>query len=499
MLFLWKSPNRLVYKLIVSILLFSGAITVLITAIQLYAEYRRDVNEIDTFISKIEKSFVVPIASGLWNFDMESVRLQLDGMLRFRDIEYLEITEKGNTIVSVGSRKTKHVISRNIPLTYNYKNQDRKIGKLTVTASLAGVYSRLFDRAISILISQGMKTFLVSGFILMIFHLLVTRHLGSINSYLKSLDIENLPRPLRLKRRVSTKHDELDQVVNSTNEMIVNLHESYQTINTELELRKQAEEKLSIAYKDIEKRVEERTAELVKANEQLKVEMEERKLAEEALEQLFETWGLAQKMAKIGNWSYNIETQQPIWSEQMFMVLGCDPEKDVPNYEAHKEIFHSDDWAMFDKAVQGAINGIPYNIEARIICTDGSIHWCNAQGFPRYDQDGNVVELFGTTQDITERKLAEEQIKSSLKEKEVLIQELYHRTKNNMQVIISMLHLQSRSIEDNKVLQIFKEMENRIKSMALVHQKLYQTKDLSRVDLKEYFHDLLTEVHAQKK
>jgi len=200
---------------------------------------------------------------------MQSVRLQLEGILRFRDIEYLEITEEGNKVVVVGSPQTKHVIVKNIPLIYNFKNQDREIGKLTVAASLARIYSRLFDRAISLLISQGIKTFLVSSFILIIFHLLVTRHLGSINSYLKSLDLKNLSRPLRLNRRVSTKHDELDQVVDSTNEMAVNLHESYQTINTELELRKQAEEKLSIAYKDIEKRIEERTAELTKATEQL--------------------------------------------------------------------------------------------------------------------------------------------------------------------------------------------------------------------------------------
>ena len=94
--------------------------------------------------------------------------------------------------------------------------------------------------------------------------------------------------------------------------------------------------------------------------------------------------------------------------------------------------------------------------------------------------------------DITERKRAGEKLKTSLKEKEVLLRELYHRTKNNMQVIIAMLHLQSQSIEDEKILQIFKETENRIKSMALVHEKLYQTKDLSRIDLKEYFNDLLS-------
>ncbi|KKM15914.1 hypothetical protein LCGC14_1691250, partial [marine sediment metagenome] len=244
MLFLWKSQNRLVYKLIVSILLFSGTITVIITAIQLYAEYRRDVNDIDVFISKIEKSFLSPIASSLWHLDMQSVRLQLEGILRFRDIEYLEITEEGNKVVVVGSPQTKHEIVKSIPLIYNFKNQDREIGKLTVAASLSRIYSRLFDRAISLLISQGIKTFLVSSFILMIFHLLVTRHLGSINLYLKSLDLKNLPRPLRLNRRVSTKHDELDQVVDSTIEMAVNLHESYQTINTELELRKQAEDEL---------------------------------------------------------------------------------------------------------------------------------------------------------------------------------------------------------------------------------------------------------------
>jgi PAS domain S-box-containing protein len=244
MLFLWKSRNRLVYKLIVSILLFSGTITVIITAIQLYAEYRRDVNDIDVFISRIEKSFLSPIASSLWNLDMQSVRLQLEGILRFRDIEYLEITEEGNKVVVVGTPQTKHLIVKSIPLIYNFKNQDREIGKLTVAASLTRIYSRLFDRAIALLISQGIKTFLVSSFILMIFHLLVTRHLGSINSYLKRLDLKNLPRPLRLNRRVSTKHDELDQVVDSTNEMAVNLHESYQTINTELELRKQAEDAL---------------------------------------------------------------------------------------------------------------------------------------------------------------------------------------------------------------------------------------------------------------
>ena len=93
----------------------------------------------------------------------------------------------------------------------------------------------------------------------------------------------------------------------------------------------------------------------------------------------------------------------------------------------------------------------------------------------------------------SEKKLltSEEQIKTSLKEKETLLRELYHRTKNNMQVIVSMINLQAQYIEDKNSLKIFEETTNKINSMALVHEKLYQTKDLSRINLKEYFNDLI--------
>ena len=107
--------------------------------------------------------------------------------------------------------------------------------------------------------------------------------------------------------------------------------------------------------------------------------------------------------------------------------------------------------------------------------------------------------FFGIFRDITELKKTEDQIKASLKEKETFIREVYHRTKNNMQVITAMLHLRTRNIEDDNVIQIFKEMEDRIKVMALVHEKLYQTKDLSRIDLKDYFNDLLILVKRSHK
>jgi PAS domain S-box-containing protein len=95
-----------------------------------------------------------------------------------------------------------------------------------------------------------------------------------------------------------------------------------------------------------------------------------------------------------------------------------------------------------------------------------------------------------TAFDITPRKKAEEQIKRSLEEKETLLQEIHHRVKNNMQVIISLLNLQSAAIQDEKVKTLLKESGSRVNAMALIHNHLYQSSSLSEIDLNQYFKSL---------
>ncbi len=110
--------------------------------------------------------------------------------------------------------------------------------------------------------------------------------------------------------------------------------------------------------------------------------------------------------------------------------------------------------------------------------------------------DGRPIGIQGIGRDITERRLMEEQIRSSLREKETLLREVHHRVKNNFQVILSLLNLQAANMENAGVKKYFDDAQSRIRSMALVHELLYQSGDISRLDISRYITTIVNELHA---
>ncbi len=155
---------------------------------------------------------------------------------------------------------------------------------------------------------------------------------------------------------------------------------------------------------------------------------------------------------------------------------------------------HAEDHARLIEATATVQTGGEYDLEYRIVRPDGEVRWVRDRAFSIANVSGEVYRVAGIVDDVTERKQALEQIKTSLHEKEVLLKEIHHRVKNNMQVITSLLNLQSRTIRDEQALSVFKDSQNRVKSMALIHETLYQSKDLSRIDFAEYLQKLVAHV-----
>lgn len=107
----------------------------------------------------------------------------------------------------------------------------------------------------------------------------------------------------------------------------------------------------------------------------------------------------------------------------------------------------------------------------------------------------NNSEVILVVRNITDSKLASVRMEASLREKEVLLKEIHHRVKNNLQVISSILNLQSSYLKDQQIIQILKECQNRIKSMAFIHESLYQNKDFTNINFKDYLSHLISNLH----
>ena len=140
-----------------------------------------------------------------------------------------------------------------------------------------------------------------------------------------------------------------------------------------------------------------------------------------------------------------------------------------------------------------------FTMEYRLKRKDGEYRWILDTGVPRFTQDGTFLGYIGSSMDTTEQKNYREQIENSLKEKVVLLKEIHHRVKNNLQVISSLFHLQSSYIKDKDAQNAFLESQDRVKSMALIHEKLYLSKNLSQVNFSQYVHELITSLLSSYK
>ncbi|MBD0386910.1 MAG: PAS domain S-box protein [Nostoc sp. C3-bin3] len=273
--------------------------------------------------------------------------------------------------------------------------------------------------------------------------------------------------------------------------------------HTDITGRKQVEEALSSLLHQLENKVEQRTAELKRINQSLQAEISERQRIEQALRESEQRFRAAFHQAAVGIAHVDIDGRWLLVNQRLCDIVGYTLEE--LQLLTFQDITHPDDLnadlKYVDQVLADKIQ--TYSMEKRYFCKDSSTVWVNLTVSLMREPSGEPKYFIAVVEDISERQAAqreskqwEEQIKASLLEKEVLLKEIYHRVKNNLQVISSLLSLQSAYIKDKDDLVIFKQSQQRIASMALVHEKLYQSQDLAKIDFGEYIRDLVASLFS---
>lgn len=210
-------------------------------------------------------------------------------------------------------------------------------------------------------------------------------------------------------------------------------------------------------------------------------------LALEALRQSEERFELSMEATGEGLWDWDVERDLTYYSPAYYRVAGYEPGEFPATGDSWRKLIHPDDLERVLGANQACIDGSceSFELEYRIRAKDGDWKWISARGMcASRAPDGRALRLVGAHADITARKQAEEALQVNLAEKEVLLHEVHHRVKNNLNVISSLLSLQSSSIgSPEEAVEAFRNSADRVMAMALVHEEMYRSPDRSGVDM----------------
>ena len=383
------APRRGIgFRLLAVVVLFSSAVTLLLTSFEFYLDYRRGVDAIDARLEEIGVGYGGALAEGLWNVDARQIRAELEGVLRLPTITLARVIETSATsnplTIEVGQHDPGDVKIRDFPISYMVGAAPRQIGTLHVEASLRDVRHELVERLLIVAVSQGAKTFIVSAFILFIVHRLITRHLQTIVAFVRGYRVEQPPQTLTLPRPPGAPADELDEVVHAMNA---------------------ASEGLGAAYD-----------ELRQANEQLTEDIAARKAAERAL--LHSEQRMRDYVETAYDWFWESDPEHRFtlvptglaeWGINPATRVGlrrwdfaADAVEEPEKWRQHFEILEA------HKAFR--------DFRYRTMRGDGTEAWVSTSGKPLFDADGKFLGYRGVSSDITATVRAEAQLQRAQQE-----------------------------------------------------------------------------------
>lgn len=225
-------------RIIVILVVISSLITLISTIIQLYGDYQQEVSAVEIRFQELEDVHLESLTINLWEFNERQLNIRLQGLVKLPDISYIKVTSAtGNQFWEAGDQVSGDKISELIPLEYSNQDGDPSfmLGQLYVESSSDRIYQQLLQTFLSLLIANGIKTFIVSALILWVFQLSVNRRITAILGYLDHFRPNQRHQPLELEQTplVTSERDEISILALSINQLSHTLNRLYLEIETE--------------------------------------------------------------------------------------------------------------------------------------------------------------------------------------------------------------------------------------------------------------------------
>ncbi len=369
-----KLESSIAKSFVFYILIFSSFIALISTSIQLFFEYKRDISVIERTAEQIEKSHKSTISQALWTYDTLILESQLKGIKTLPGVVYACIKKNKKILKKIGIEShDQKVMTYKYVLRHQVKSKDLQLGSLEFEISLSDVYEHLWDRVVLILITQTLKTFFVSIFILFLFHFIVGRHLNNMATCARSTNLKNLENNFSLNRKggKSNKADELGLVESALNSMRVKLLDEMKTVLRTQTALKHAEEKY-------------------------------RRLTENAKDMIYRMSLPDGKYEYVSPAAENIFGYPPeVWYENPILI---------------QNIIHPDFHEYFSKKWKLLLKGeVSPTYEYQIQYRDNKRRWIHQRNVGVRDKKGKLIAIEGIVTDITDLKKSEKALQDSHK------------------------------------------------------------------------------------
>ncbi|MDF1764368.1 MAG: hypothetical protein P1U57_13245, partial [Oleibacter sp.] len=214
-----KLNSRLGVRFLAYLLVFSFFVSLIASGLLLFNDYKRTMDQLQNSLDQIQSSYRASITNSLWNFDDSQINALLDGISTFPNINQAYITDNNDIIIfPEDTRNINENSNYSFDLSYKSKNQLHALGTLNLIVDFNQIYDEIKSKALTIAVTQFIKTFTVSIFIIFLIRLLITRRLGIMVDWITNIRFFNNAPPLHFKGN-SHRNDELDLVASALNKM----------------------------------------------------------------------------------------------------------------------------------------------------------------------------------------------------------------------------------------------------------------------------------------